>query len=177
METGKFIELEYLTLRKEIESSKANMFKLAIGGGTAVPIAQYFAHTYAIGEITLALPLMVVVLVLLFLAENHAVMRAGTYTLQEIEPRILGINGWETWLSTTNKNISTRTVDKLVIVAFSVLASSYFLVSVVLAMRYVDEEFGGHWFYFVSSGYFGVGLILVFVIYQQARTNTSVKER
>lgn len=175
METGKFIELQYLTLRKEIEYSKANMFKLAIGGGTAVPIAQYFAHTYAIGEITLALPLMVVVLVLLFLAENHAVMRAGTYILQEIEPRILGIKGWETWLSLASGNVGTRTVDKLVVIAFSVLASSYFLVSVVLAVRYANEEFGGHWIYLVSGSYLGVGLILAFVIYQQARTNTSIK--
>lgn len=88
IDPGKFVELEYASLRKEIETSKANMFKLAVGGSAVIPAAQSVAASYSIGAITLALPLVVVVLVLLFLAENHAVMRAGTYILQEIEPKI-----------------------------------------------------------------------------------------
>ena len=175
MEAAKFIELQYLTLRKEIETSKSNMFNLAIGGGTAVPIAQYVAYTYSIGTITLALPLIVVVLVLLFLSENHAVMRAGTYILQEIEPSIVGVRGWETWLSASAATAGTRTVDKLVVFAFAVLASSYFLVSAVLAAQYAQKEFGQQVQYLVAGGYLGVGIVLAFMIYQQSRTSTTAK--
>ena len=175
MDTAKFMELQFLTLRREIETSKANMYKLAIGGGTAVPVAQYVAHTYSIGTITLALPLIVVVLVLLFLSENHAVMRAGTYILQEIEPNISGVKGWETWLSGSAATAGTRTVDKLVVFAFAVLASSYFLVSVVLAAKYAHQEFGQQGQYLVAGGYLGVGIVLAFMIYQQSRTGTTAK--
>ena len=67
----RFLELQYSTLRKEIETAKSNMFKLVVGGAAVIPAAQSLANTYSIGAITLALPLIVVVLVLLFLTENR----------------------------------------------------------------------------------------------------------
>ena len=168
----RFIELQYDTLRKEIETSKSNMFKLIIGGSAVIPTAQSIAVTYSIGAITLALPLIVVVLVLLFLAENHAMMRAGTYILEEIESKIEGVKGWETWLSSANENTGKRTVDKLLVFAFSILAASYFIVSVILAARYAHQEFGQQGQYLISSVYIGIGGILVYVLYSQAQTDT-----
>lgn len=168
----KFLELEYLTLRKEIEVSKANMFKLVVGGAAVIPTAQSLANTYSIGAITLALPLIVVVLVLLFLTENHAVMRAGTYILERIEPNIEGRGGWETWLNSAQGGVKKRTVDKLIIFAFAVLASCYFIVSVVLAIRYALSEFGEQGQYLIGGAYLGVGVVLAFVLYSQAQTNT-----
>lgn len=173
----KFIELEYVTLRKEIEISKANMFKLIVGGAAIVPAAQSLATTYDIGAITLALPLIVVVLVLMFLTENHSVMRAGTYILEQIEPRVVGDGGWEIWLNAARGRIKTRTVDKLLIFAFSVLASCYFVVSVVLAVRYALKEFGLQGQYLLGGAYLGVGVVLAFVLYSQARTNTEAHEK
>lgn len=177
MEEAKFIELQYLALRKEIENSKQNMFRLAIGGGAAVPAAQYIAQAYSIGTITMALPLVVVVLVLLFLSENNAVMRAGSYILQEIESRYESVKGWETWLMDSSVSDGTRTVDKLVVFAFSLLASSYFVVSVIVAARYAFQEFGEKGQYLLSGGYLGIGFILAFFIYWQARTNTCGKRK
>jgi hypothetical protein len=172
IDRDKFIELEYATLRKEIETSKANMFKLAVGGSAVIPAAQSVADSYSIGAITLALPLVVVVLVLLFLVENHAMMRAGTYILQEIEPKIEGVKGWETWLSSAPANTGTRTVDKLLVFAFSVVAASYFIVSVVLAARHALQEFGQQGQYVVGGIYVLLGAGLSFVLYSQARTDT-----
>jgi len=172
IDQSKFIELEYATLRKEIETSKANMFKLVVGGSAVIPAAQSVADSYSIGVITLALPLVVAVLVLLFLAENHAVMRAGTYILQEIEPKIDGMKGWETWLNSVQTNTGTRTVDKLLVFAFSVLAASYFIASVALAVRYAFREFGQQGQYVVGGIYALLGAALSFVLYSQARTDT-----
>lgn len=168
----KFLELEYCTLRKEIETSKSNMFKLVVGGAAVIPAAQSLASTYSIGAITLALPLIVVVLVLLFLTENHAMMRAGTYILEQIEPNVEGMTGWETWLNSTKGGAGKRTVDKLLIFAFAVLAASYFMVSVVLAARFALEEFGLQGQYLVGGAYFVVGAVLVFILYSQAQTDT-----
>lgn len=171
-----FLELEYMTLRKEIETSKANMFKLVIGGAAVIPAAQSLGSTYQIGAITLALPLIVVVLVLLFLTENHAMMRAGTYILEEIEPRIAGNAGWETWLNSTKGAGSKRTVDKLLIVAFAVLASSYFIASVILAARHALNEFGQQGQYVLGGAYLAIGAVLAFVLYSQAQTDTKVSK-
>jgi uncharacterized membrane protein len=170
----KFLELEYQTLRHEIEKSKENMFKLVVGGAAVVPAAQSLASTYNIGAITIALPLIVVVLVLLFLSENHSMMRAGTYILEIIEPSIEGDGGWETWLS-SKQNSETRTVDKMLIFAFAVLASCYFIVSVVLAVRHALAEFGKHGQYMLGGAYLAVGVVLAFYLYSQARTNTQGK--
>lgn len=172
IDNGRFLELQYATLRKEIEASKANMFKLVVGGAAVIPAAQSLANTYSIGAITLALPLIVVVLVLLFLAENHSMMRAGTYILEQIEPNIEGVMGWETWLNSAKSNAGKRTVDKLLIFAFSVLAACYFMVSVVLAVRHALQEFGQQGQYMIGSAYIGVGIVLVFILYSQAQTDT-----
>lgn len=80
------------------------MFRLVIGGGAVVPTAQYLANAYSIGTIMLVLPLIVVVMVMLFLSENHAMMRAGTYIKEEIETHVDGIRGWETWLNSPDGN-------------------------------------------------------------------------
>ena len=132
-----------------------------VGGAAVVPAAQSLASTYNIGAVTIALPLIVVVLVLLFLAENHSMMRAGTYILEQIEPSVIGDAGWETWLNSSKHSTGTRTVDKMVIFAFAVLASCYFVVSVVLAVRHALAEFGQKGQYMLGVVYLGVGLILL----------------
>lgn len=167
-----FLLHEYQTLRKEIETSKSNMFKLVVGGAAIIPAAQSLAINYSIGVLTLALPLIVVVLILLFLTENHSVMRAGTYILEKIEPRVEGKAGWETWLNSEKGGHSRRTVDKLLIFAFSILAAAYFMLSVVLATRHALQEFGQQGQYLFAGAYVGIGMILAFVLYSQAQTNT-----
>jgi fucose permease len=172
LENQKFLELQYLTLREEIKNSKANMFRIVVGGAAVIPAAQSLANNFQIGAITLALPLIVVVLVLIFLTENHAMMRAGAYLLEHYEASRSDVVGWETWLSSSKGPNKKRTVDKMLVFAFAVLASSYFMVSVVMAARYALQEFGQHGQYLIAGGYFGVGIVLVFILYSQAQTNT-----
>lgn len=76
------------TLRNEIQTSKARIFRLTVGGNLAapaIPAGQYLSHAYATGTTTLALPLIIIILVLLFVSENHAVIGASRYILQEVE--------------------------------------------------------------------------------------------
>lgn len=172
----KFRELEYVTLRSEIEVAKSNMNKLTVGGAAIVPTAQSLANTYEIGEITLALPLIVVVLVLLFLTENHAVMRAGTYILKRIEPAVGQNGGWETWLAIGSRKSRRRTVDKLLVISFSVLASCYFVVSVILAVKFAIKEYGPTGQLMVGLIYLAVGSAVSIILYSQARTDTEMAD-
>lgn len=172
IDSQRFLELQYETLRKEIEVSKSNMFRLVVGGGAVVPTAQYLANAYSIGTIMLVLPLVVVVMVMLFLSENHAMMRAGTYIKEEIETHVEGIRGWETWLNSPDGNKGTRTVDKLLVLSFSILAACYFMVSVILAARYALKEFGENGQYLTIGIYVAIGVVLMVVVYMQARTDT-----
>lgn len=103
-------------------------------------------------------------------------MRAGTYILEQIEPKVEGAMGWETWLNSVKGGGGKRTVDKLLIFAFAVLAASYFMVSVVLAARYALQEFGLQGQYLVAGAYLGVGVVLVFVLYSQAQTDTKASK-
>jgi hypothetical protein len=110
----------------------------------------------------------------MFISENHAMMRAGQYILEKIEPKMIKGGGWETWLNTSNGVTKTRSVDRIMIFSFSLLASFYFLISVVLAWRYASAEFGNQGKYFVAIAYFVVGMSLAFVLYSQARTDTEI---
>lgn len=172
LDSSRFLELQYNSLRKEIEIAKANMLKLIIGGSAVVPSVQYLADKYSIGEITLALPLVIVVLVLIFLAENHSMMRAGTYILTVIEPQTPDVLGWETWLNSASGDNGARTVDKLVIVAFSIVAASYFVASVILAARHALHEFGSKGQFVFVGIYLAIGISLTFVLYRNAQTDT-----
>jgi hypothetical protein len=171
-----FFLLEYQSLRNEIAVAKRNMFQLIIGGAAIVPAAQSLAVTYSIGPVTLALPLILVVLVLMFIAENRSMMRAGQYILENIEPRFGKKGGWESWLNTSTGITKNRSVDKILVFAFSVLSSFYFIVAVVLAWSYASRAFGNNGKYAVAVAYVAVGAVLAFILYSQAQTDTEVSD-
>lgn len=174
VDTKDFALLEYESLRAEIAVAKRNMFQLIMGGAAIVPAAQSLAISYSIGPVTLALPLVLLVLVLMFISENRAMMRAGQYILEKIEPQFSNNGGWESWLNTSNGIVETRSVDRILIFAFSVLSSFYFIVSVVLAWKYASDEFGGSGKYIVAIAYVVVGIALAIILYSQAQTDTKL---
>jgi len=167
----RFLELQYSSLRREIEQCKSRLFQIAVGGAIVVPAAQYIADVHRIGSITLALPLLVVILVLLFLSENHAIMRCGSYLLQHVEPLVPGVVCWEEWLHSSHQS-RLRSVDRLVVLAFSVLAGVYFLVSVTMAANFARDQFGQQGQYLVAGLYLGLGVVLGALVYWQSQTNT-----
>ena len=133
MDESQFLMEEYKTLREEIRETKARIFKLVGFGIFAVPVAHFVAQTYRLDVVILSLPLLVIVVALLYLSENHALMRCGCYIREHIEPKVedtIGevillekgsdrsiepkvkdTIGWETWLE---NGFGRRTVDKYV---------------------------------------------------------------
>lgn len=168
----RFLELQYQALRREIDATKDRLFKIVVGGAVVVPGAQYFAAANEIEALTLALPFVVVILALLFLSENHALMRCGTYMRENIEGLVPGVCGWEEWLD-DNVTRGARSVDRLLIIAFALLAAVYFLIAVAMASRLALKMFGTQGQYLTAGTYCGIGIVLVVLIASQARFNTT----
>ncbi len=140
LEAQRFYELQYLTLRKEIEDTHARMFTLLIGGSALVPAAQFLSEAFRAGVFLVVLPFLVVVLVLLFLSQNVAIMRCGQYIREHIEAKIPDITGWETWEEQRDDNGGgrigdRRIVDNLLNYGFYLLSGLYYVVSVYLAEK------------------------------------------
>jgi hypothetical protein len=141
VDPDQFLRAEYETLRLEIKEAKDRTFKTLVLGVTLVPTAQFLAHTYNIDVLTIAMPLLVLVFGLLYLAENHTMMRCGRYIREHIECRVEGILGWEHWLTTPDL-FEKRSVDRLLVRAFYVLFGVYYVVAVFIASRFVALRYG-----------------------------------
>jgi hypothetical protein len=113
LDKGKFLELQYNTLRKEIETRQDRHFKLAAGALLIVPAVQLLpAGTNGVGAngaaaeiafpLLIAAPLLVLSLYIVYFSEHLAIMRCGRYIEKQIEAPIESaipkVIGWETWL-------------------------------------------------------------------------------
>jgi tetratricopeptide (TPR) repeat protein len=104
----RFAELEYQTLRREIEDAKGRMFKIIAGEAILFPSIQVFLElkgkTEASPIFYLMLPFLIFVFVSRFLYENNSTIRAGCYIRSYIEPIYIDqaipqkFLGWEEWL-------------------------------------------------------------------------------
>ncbi len=136
MNDATFLEKEFLTIRKEIEDTHGRIFQVLVGGSTIIPLAQIVVSNNQgnrLGFVAPALPFVVVVLVLIFLAQNLALMRCGRYIKDHIEPHMTDVLGWETWMERNTKR--WRMPDKYVKWSFYSLSLVYYLVSTGVAIN------------------------------------------
>lgn len=140
IEEDRFLELEYVALRKEIDDILARRFRI-LWTGTVGPLAAVFSATALEGEpntipgapdggsgFYFFVPMIVAVLVRLYVVECNALMRCGRYIREVIEPKVAGKIGWETWLeelAASPVNVRRRS-DKLMNNAFLWLSVLYF---------------------------------------------------
>jgi hypothetical protein len=124
----KFLEIQYVSLRQEIENAKGRAFYTYALGALIVPATQQFLQ-YLAGSITqvtgsspdntpifnldarlsvirMAFPFLVLAVMFLFLGENVAIKRCGRYIKQLMEEPYFNSRtverefmGWETWLT------------------------------------------------------------------------------
>jgi hypothetical protein len=129
-----FLEMEYTTLRKEIEDSRERGFRIIVGAVLAVPGAQFIAETWEIGIFKLFLPLIVLCFYLLWLAEHLAIGRCAEYMLT-IEDRMNRmcpeVKGWEHWLAANSAD--RRAHEKYLGWAFNALSVGFYGAATLLA--------------------------------------------
>lgn len=172
MDRDEFLKHQFLTLRKEVEESKNRVFQTMGFGLVVVPGSHYLAQTYKLDTAILSLPLLVVVVALVYLAENNAIMRCGRYIKHHIEPQVSDMVGWESWLERTS-TFDTRAVDRNMSYAFYLLFLVYFAGSVFMATRFALAEFGNLCGAALLGGYFAVGTWFLIFLVRTSKVSTS----
>ena len=143
MSFEKFFELQFQTLRKEIEDAKKREFQLLVGGPILIPTIQSFAFGYNFEAIILALPLIITIYSLTLAFVRGTAMRCGKYIRTELESKCHSIEGWETWLENHVDDLRTRRSESRLVMAFILLVCVYYLIAVIMATSCCYRHLGG----------------------------------
>lgn len=141
MDKAEFMKLQYQTLREEIKDAKARIFKLVGFGIVVVPASHSLSKVYNLEILMTFVPLLVIVVTLLYLSDNHAIMRCGLYIRLHVEKEFPDLIGWERWLDEPGE-LDPRTVDRYINYCFYVLFVVYYAGSVFLAQHSLRHEYG-----------------------------------
>ena len=132
MEQQDFIKEQYRALRAEVDATKARLFRTVCLGLVVVPVLTFLAErpqTQFVGPI---LPFVVLVLTILFVAEEHALMRCGRFIRERIEPHMEDGVGWEAWLETQP---GLRFMDKCLFGCFLITFFVFYFASSGMAIE------------------------------------------
>jgi hypothetical protein len=162
---------QYLTLREEIKETKERLFKVMTFGIIGVPAANYLSDRFKIPEILLALPALVLIIALMYLAENHGLMRCGRFIRTHVEPRFSDVKGWERWLEESDER---RSVDRYVAYSFFLLFIVYYVGTAGAAGAYAIRTYE-IWQYSALIGlYVSVGVLFLGYLAMNLRTKAVI---
>gem|GEM_PF-896813 len=180
MDRSKFLELEFQTLRREIENSLDRAFKIMVGGATLIPILVGVLAHYSATPILLTLPLVVVVTALLYLNQWNSIMRCGQYIRTKIECDIMGSDGWEAWLESTRDpaghRVDNRLVDTYLVYAFYLLIGGYYFGTTYIALEYSHDEYRSILSWTAGALYLAIGAIMGRIVLRRVPTNTTTQQ-
>jgi hypothetical protein len=175
----RFQELQYLTLRNEIEQCLNRSFQIMVGGATLVPILVGILGHYALTPILLTLPMTVVVIALLYLNQWNSIMRCGRYIRTQIEPKMVGDEGWEAWLEshpdTHMGAVHNRLVDTYLVYAFYLLTAAYYFATSFIAITYAHRTYGSIAEWIALACYIVIGASMGYIILERVPTHTTTK--
>ena len=152
MDAKHFAAEEFKSLREEIRSRQMRAFWTVVIGLLGVPALTYLAGD-ANMQLWLALPFFVLVIIVLFLSEQNAMMRAGRYIREVIETHTGFTPGWEAWLETGREH---RVMEKHFVAGFISVFFLYYFVSIAMALNRLwvtamAEETGHYWYWFYGA--------------------------
>ncbi|MCP4247014.1 MAG: hypothetical protein GY778_08180 [bacterium] len=151
MEPQGLLRDEFVTLRDEIRATKARLFWIVVLGLFGVPLLAYLAsqaHLF----VWLLLPFSVLALILMFLAEQSSMMRAGRYIREKIETDAECSAGWEQWVESLPQ---FRFMDKQYVACFVIIFFAYYFltigvaVNMILSKQATDTTSGGFYSYWL----------------------------
>ncbi|NOX59076.1 MAG: hypothetical protein GXP29_09495 [Planctomycetes bacterium] len=131
MEKDTFLLHQFDTIREEIKAVKARSFWIVALGLFGVPALTFLAE-FSEKFVSLLVPYVVLVTIILFVAEQSALMRCGRYIRQVIEPNIKSIVGWEEWLESRNE---LRLMDRHFFACFVIVFFVYYFMTIGVAMQ------------------------------------------
>ncbi len=161
MSEDEFMRQQYVTLREEIRACKARTFAILVLGTLFVPIAGFAASQFQSGFATASLPFVLLVLMLAFITEQNAVIRAGRYLKEHVEPKIEGLVTWERWLESSRR---LRDVDRAFFLSFLLVFLLFYAVGAGVAVTSIAEMWPREQYWYAAGGYAIGGLWLVIVL-------------
>jgi len=136
-----FQKMQYEALRQEILSTQRRNLQTLGFGALSVPAASYLAQVHNLPALSLTIPLLVLGIALLYLADNHGIIRCGKYIREHIEKDLNNeaFLGWETWLE-LGQGQGRRSPERYTTWCFYLLFLLYFVASVFMAWKYVWDN-------------------------------------
>jgi hypothetical protein len=166
MDSATFLREQFITLRKEIHAINSRLFWIVTIGLFGIPLLAYFALSVNQPVMPLV-PYSALVLIVLFLAEQTKMMRAGRFVRQHIEKQLESTPGWEGWLESSAE---LRLMEKHFSACFLVVFFMFYFATIGLAvealLHQALEELSGQywiWLYGMSATYL-IGAIWVISI-------------
>lgn len=170
MPIEEFMKQQYVTLRDEIRASKARIFLIMILGTLFIPAVGYAARASSAAYAAASMPFIILVLMLAFLMEQNAIIRAGTYLKNHVEPHIEGITTWETWLQ---RNRSLRDTDRYFFGSFLLVFFLFYTVGAGSAVEALMVTFPDQvWYAGAAYAIGGAWFIIVLIRHWHACTAT-----
>jgi hypothetical protein len=148
-----FVKMQYEALRAEILATQRRSFQTLGFGALSLPAAGYLAEVHKVPALSLTVPLLILGIALLYLADNHGIMRCGKYIKEHIEKEFRkdGVVGWETWLEMGPKKSETRSTERYTTWCFYLLFILYFIAAVFMAWGYLAPKPSNFVFPFSAS--------------------------
>lgn len=163
---------QYISLREEIRETKDRTFKIAAIALFIFPAGEHVARVLGAKLLLLILPILVISVALLYLAENHALMRCGRYIRQGIEREMQGIIGWERWLETRDE-CKPRSVDRYVAYSIYIVLGVYYVAAVFVAVEYSNDTYGMLPSALFLGFYSAVGILFLYYLVRNVRLTTT----
>jgi hypothetical protein len=136
MDKNEFIAQQFATLRHEIEGQQVRAFWIVVIGLLGIPALSYFLLRSE-SQIWMALPFFLLVLIVLFLAQQNHMMRAGRYIREFIEPNVNFSPGWEEWIESRPE---LRVMDKQFSSCFVVMFFLYYFLLIAYALNQLAQK-------------------------------------
>ena len=158
------------------------MFKLVTAGSSGVPAAGVLIDEFEVHAVFLALPLLVIVLGLVFLAESQGVMRCAEYIRSKIESRYRPFIGWEEWLEEEGEQTDQkyrRLVNAWQLAAFYIVFLVYYAGASYLGVNNAHRigEPEEIWELVASVLYVFLGVLFVWFLYLNLRATAADRSR
>ncbi len=153
MDRNDFYREQFASLRREIEAQEMRIFWTVIIGLLGIPALTHLV--WGAGTLVwLVLPFFVLVFILLFLAQQSQMMRAGRYIREQFEPSIGEPAGWETWLESRSR---LRLMDKHFSGAFIIIFFVYYFTAIGMSIQRLwilaaDDPSGLYTYFLAGAG-------------------------
>lgn len=165
MEDNLFLRDQFASIRREIEGLQSRIFWTVMIGMLGVPTMTYLTwDTDAL--VWIVMPLFMLVIIMLFVAEHQQMMRAGRFIREEIEPRLHETPSWEAWLESRPE---FRLLDRHFFACFTVFFFAYYAVSIATSIERLwamaqKEQSGLYWpFLFGACATYAIATIWAIV--------------